>query len=329
MEDRTGKQVRKVGFYADIVADAITLPDCESTDEAYSVIEALRAGMRQVLEMERQDVLALVIPRPGDDRVDALLYDPMPGGSGLLQQALRRWDEVVATAEELLDACASACERSCIDCLQTFRNAYYHKHLDRHAALDRLRTWGCEIDFEHEIVPRIGAIEPRGAAQPVNVAEAKLKGLLDRAGFPSGEWQHEIVLGRPLGKTYPDVFFAGEDDQDPGVCIYLDGLSEHLHGNPETAARDRQIREELRTRDYEVFEIAASHLDDRGQMVSHFRRLARVLLGRDRAQEIRENTAWFDDTAQVTYGADEIAVRRVAEPSPVPNRGAGDRPPHE
>jgi hypothetical protein len=127
----------------------------------------------------------------------------------------------------------------------------------------------------------------------VNAAEARLRALLERAGFPAGIWYHEIPLGRPLGSTTPDVFFAG-DDEDPGVCIYLDGLSEHIHGNPHTAAQDRALRDELRARYYEVFEIPASELDDREAMARHFYRLARVLLGKDKARDLRNDASWFE-----------------------------------
>jgi len=75
--------------------------------------------------------------------------------------------------------------------------------------------------------------------------------------------------------------------------VYLDGLSEHIHGNPATRERDRRIREELRARHYDVFEIAASDLDDRDAMARHFFRLARALIGQDRAREIRDQPTWF------------------------------------
>jgi ATP-dependent helicase YprA (DUF1998 family) len=45
-----------------------------------------------------------------------LLYDPMPGGSGLLDQLAERWEEVRDAALMLLTHCPSACESSCIDC---------------------------------------------------------------------------------------------------------------------------------------------------------------------------------------------------------------------
>src|SRR5213078_3177587 len=107
-QERTGKPTERVGFFADVIADALALPNCPSRDEAYSVCEALRLGMSQVLDMEPDDLEILVVGHPGSDAVDGLLYDPMPGGSGLLDQACGRWEEVVRAAIEVLDGCASA-----------------------------------------------------------------------------------------------------------------------------------------------------------------------------------------------------------------------------
>src|SRR5262249_39828126 len=267
--------VEAVGFFADVVADAFRLPDCASRDEAYSLLEALRIGMSQVLDMEREDVDVLVIGQVGSDRVDAVLYDPMPGGSGLLEQACERWEDVVAASLAAVEHCPAVCQRSCIDCLHTFRNAYFHRYLDRHVAVERLQAWGTHMSCLHEIPPRLPDTAPKPAAMPVNTAEATLRALLERAGFPAGSWHHEIPLGRPLGSTTPDVFFPGDDDE-PGICVYLDGLSDHIHGNPHTAERDRALRDELRGRYYEVFEISASELEDREAMARHFYRLARV-----------------------------------------------------
>jgi hypothetical protein len=281
------------GFYADVVADAITF-HCADGVEAHSLLETLRLGMRSVLEMQREDVQALVIAASGTDEVRAVLYDPMPGGSGLLDQAVERWGEVVAAARTVVENCPAVCERSCGDCLQSFRNAFVHRHLDRHAAARVLGALGNVLELGHEIPPRLpAAAGPEGV--PTNRAEAALKAMLARAELPPGEWHHPIDLGRPLGVTRPDVFFAGDDAHDPGICIYLDGLSDGIHGNPETAARDRAIRETLRAHRYEVIEIPASELTDREAMRGRFFRLARLLVGLDRAREVRDQTAWFEE----------------------------------
>ena len=282
-QERYSRPIENVGFYADVIADALSLSGCPDRIEAYSVLEALRVGMSQVLDMDREDLQVLVIGRVGDDHVDALLYDPMPGGSGLLEEASERWEEVTSAALQVLDDCPSICERSCIDCLQTFRNAYFHRYLNRHIAAERLRDWGNRVSFGHDIPARLPAALSRSPEIPVNEAERRLRELLTRAHFPDGQWQHPIDLGLPLGTTRPDVFFEAEDEYDAGVCVYLDGLSEHIHGNARTRSKDQAIRDALKAREYEVIEIAATDLYDRDQMTRHMARIARCIEGKERS----------------------------------------------
>jgi len=290
--DRCGKDVSNVGFYCDVHANALALRGCANRDEAFSLAESLRFGAAEVLDMELEDLQVLPIGRAGEEELDILLYDPMPGGSGLLEQMLERWADVVDAALRITDECASECERACVDCLYTFRNAYFHKHLDRRLANALLQARGREVLVSHEIPPRLPKKAEEG--EPVNRAEDRLRDLLKRAGFEDFQAQKRIDLGRPLGGTVPDFFFVDPEGRTEGVCIYLDGLSRHVHGNPETQRRDQELREELRNQMYEVISIPASCLDDRDHMQRVFFRLGRLLMGRDRADAIRSDTAWFD-----------------------------------
>ena len=134
----------------------------------------------------------------------------------------------------------------------------------------------------------------------MNDGETKLKRLLEAAGFTAGEFQQQIRFRQPItlshqiGSTTPDVFFEGDLDDDKGVCIYLDGMSASLHGDPATAARDREIRSWLRNNGYQVIEITYVELDDREAMIRHFRKLARYLSGKDLADRVSQDTAWID-----------------------------------
>lgn len=291
--ERCGRPVANTGFYADVTADALAIRGCMDREEAYSVAEALRRGAAEILEMEVEDLQLITIGRPGSDQVDVLLYDPMPGGSGLLDQACARWPEVVAAAIASIDSCPSACARACVDCLFTFRNAFYHNHLNRHTALERLREWGDALRFTHEIPPALPSEGGNGV--PVNEAEATLRALLERAGFPTPVAQNSIALGNPLGSTTPDFFFEDPTGRLDGICIYLDGMSTGLHGNPTTQRHDREIREELRHRGYEVFEIPYGHLSDCNAMVRHFYRLGRIMLDRESADRLRNAPSWFTE----------------------------------
>lgn len=313
-EQRYGRRPGSIGFYANTAADALRIPECTSRETAYSVLEALRLGMTSVLEMSREDLQLLVIGRMGETNVNALLYDPMPGGSGLLDQAIERWPEVVAAARELVEHCPGGCQRCCTDCLQSFRNMAYHRHLNREVAAAYLANRGQELRPAHAIPARLPAAEPHGEHAPTNAAENHLRHLLQAAQLTGGIWQHQIVLGAPLGSTTPDVFFPG-DDMAPGICVYLDGLSDALHGRPETAARDSAIRDTLRARHYEVHEIPASHLHDQAEMARHFYRLARQLIGPEAGQAVRDDQGWY--TPDVP-GPELQQGRTIAHPPPAP-----------
>ena len=298
-EERCRRKPGNIGFHADVTAESLSLPNCDDTNTAYSVLEALRFGATQVLDMHMDDLQILVIGHVEREEVDALLWDPMPGGSGLLERLCERFGEVVEAAREVVANCPALCNSSCIDCLQTFRNAYYHRYLDRAMAHERLDEWGRSLTFEHEIPALQPQARPDDKAMPVNEAETKLRHLLLAAGFGEGIRGEQVRLDRALGTTTPDVIYRGEDHEpDEGVCIYLDGLSRHIHGNPETAEKDRSIRDWLRNHGYDVIEIPANELDDADAMARHFRRLAGYLGLREVRRRLRDDRSWFEDTAE-------------------------------
>jgi len=312
-KERCGRDVQLIGFFTDTVADAISIPACPSREEAYSVLEALRFAAAERLDMILDDLQILVIGHVDRDEVDGLLWDPMPGGSGLLDRIVEIFPEIIATARDLVEHCPGACERSCIDCLQTYRNSFYHAHLDRTIAAERLRAWGDRVIVSHEIPPRLPSPADSGVeALPVNQAERLLKELLSAAGFPKGIRGEQIRLDRVLGTTTPDVIHrAAHHETDEGVCVYLDGLSGQLHGHAGTAARDREIRDWLRSNGFEVVEIAASDLYDSGKMQQHFRRLAGYLNQADLRSRLRDQPGWFDAGHAAMEAPASLPLRRV------------------
>jgi hypothetical protein len=177
----------------------------------------------------------------------------------------------------------------------TYRNSYYHRHLDRHIAAKCLMNWGSSVIYTHEIQAKLPNVEDTSGEMPVNEAESRLLGMVQRAGFPTPAAQHPIELGKPLGQTIPD-FFYDDSTQNyyEGICIYLDGMSRHIHGNRETQQRDQAIREELRNREYEVITIPFNDLTDRKAMAGHFYRLGKILVGRDEAKKKRDDSTWFN-----------------------------------
>jgi ATP-dependent helicase YprA (DUF1998 family)/SOS-response transcriptional repressor LexA len=310
--ERCGRSVDPIGFYAVVVADTISLPACPDQATAYSVLEALRFGATRVLDMHMEDLQILVIGHVDRDEVDALLWDPMPGGSGLLDQICRRFDEIATVAREVVEKCPSACETACIDCLQTFGNGYYHKHLNRKKALEKLAAWGSGLTLSHEIPAKQPSREPAEGAHPVNNSERKLRHLLLAAGFEEGSRGVQIRLDRTIGTTTPDVLYRGPHHaEDEGVCIYLDGLSGHIHGNAATAEQDQRIRTWLRNNGYEVIEIPANELDDEDAMARHFRKLAGYLNNQELRDRLRSDRSWFHKAAETEASSERFSLRLI------------------
>ena len=82
-------------------------------------------------------------------------------------------------------------------------------------------------------------------------------------------------------------------DDTIGLCIYVDGLSKTLHGDPQTAARDRHLREALGSRGFQVIEVRASRLEDRELMRRHVANVARWLLGPEGAKRVQGSKEWW------------------------------------
>jgi hypothetical protein len=269
-----------------------------------------------VLDMHMDDLQILVIGHIDRDDVDALLWDSMPGGSGLLDQFYGRFSEIADVALEIVKDCPSVCKTSCIDCLQTFRNGYYHKHLDRTIARERIEAWGTRIEWAHDIPPKQPSKEPTEGSYPVNEAERRLRQLLLSAGFEEGIRGQQIQLDRAIGTTTPDVIYrAPHHGEDEGVIIYLDGLSGHLHGNPVTRQQDQIIRTLLRNHGYEVIEISASDLHDSAAMTRHFRKLAGYLGTNDIRDSLRNDASWFRNACEGDSQSRGFKLRIVL-PSP-------------
>ena len=311
--ERCGHVVQPTGFYADVEVDALGLHDVEDRKMGYSVVEALRMGAARVLDMEVEDLQLLTLGHVGEDRCDVMLYDPMPGGSGLLEHLAERWTEVRDAALELLDNCPSACETSCTDCLQTYRNRFYHEYLDRHIAAQTLRAASGPLLKAYDLPEHLPS---QGGSGPQTHIELRFKRFLVEAGLPDPLCQHRIDLGAGYGGTIPDFFYEGEDEDEPGICVYLDGMSGHIHGNAEQAEKDRAIRAKLDSMGFEVVVVRSFELDDKDAVVRAIARIAKYLVGRQKQKQVKADTSWFDraeSSAAPRSGRPQLRLIRCEE----------------
>lgn len=313
--ERCSHRVLPTGFFANVEVDVLKLRDAERT-AAFSLMEALRIGASRVLDMEVEDLQLLGLGRPGEDTVDVLLYDPMPGGSGLLEHLTQRWDEVRTAALAVARDCPAACERACIDCLKTYRNRFYHEHLDRKEAVTALEEATGPLNLLRPLPENLPTTTTTSGQGQTHI-ENRFKRLLAEAGLPVPTAQKRIVLDSKH-HTIPDFFYEGDNADEPGICIYLDGMSGHIHGNQETEEQDRYLRAKLRGLDYEVVEVRSFELDDRNAVTRAVGKIARYLVGKDRAGELRADTAWFERAATPTANTGRV-LRLTRLPAPTPH----------
>jgi ATP-dependent helicase YprA (DUF1998 family)/rubrerythrin len=297
--------VQAMGIHADLIADALRFPDFSDQTEAYSVLESIRMAATSILEMSQDDLQVVVIGEMESSKATGYLIDPMPGGSGLLEQLIERWKDIRARALEIADDCPSLCSTSCSECLQNYRNSFYHKHLDRNRAKAGFEGSDSSMLITRQIPALQGeSPEPEGASAPVNDAERRLRRLLQQAGFPEGTWGNENKVSLSGGGyTIPDVVIEPLADSDGSlnnVAIYLDGMSRGIHGNAEAAARDALLRARLRetvsaknNRKYEVVTITSHDLGDPVAMTRHFKTIARHLELDDIRNTISSDQPWF------------------------------------
>jgi hypothetical protein len=272
-----GKEPKRLALTVKAEVDCLQFHQLENEATAINIGESLMVGAVRVLDMGSSDLESLVIHRP-DETVDLLIFDPMPGGSGLLDQMLQRWQEIIRATMELLHECPQGCEQACYSCLLSFRNQFHHSRLNRHQALELI----AQLQWTPNAYRQIEELdeETSGAASrssPTNNPEARLLRLLRDHHFPEGQCQVEIKTTAGLA-TRPDWLH-----ESTKVAVYLDGMSRHLHGDEKTAQRDQLIRQMLELDGYKVLVVQSRDLNDPQAVRMHLRNIARAIRRSDLA----------------------------------------------
>ncbi|MFA4935953.1 MAG: helicase-related protein [Candidatus Methanoperedens sp.] len=264
---------KEPGWYAitsDATVDGILFKKLTSQDDAINLAEAVRIGANQTLEMKPEDLQILILPQ-GAEEWDVFLYDHMAGGSGLLNQLIERWQEIISAANTALK-CSNSCEKSCYVCMRSFYNMHYHELLDRKRAIDLLIKYDHPPQKQHDITPK--AREGRPSGQSTNLGESRLRQILLDHGFPEFDAQKTISIPHSKYKTTTPDLLRVDPVTGVKVAIYLDGLSKGIHGNQERQHVDSIIRAILRSNGYHVEEISSSTLDDPELLKFHLRSIA-------------------------------------------------------
>ena len=269
-----GKEPERFAFSADSDVDGLFFKGFVSMEEAINLAEGIRTTASIHLEMDSEDLQILTLT-DSEERTDVLLYDPMPGGSGLINQIIRNWEKIIQDGIKTLESCEGNCDTSCYDCLKTYRNMIYHQQLDRKKAIEMMT----EFAHDPELIDKIPANKPRSEidlGESTNVPERRLSALLKEHGFPDFTRQKVIKLEGSIPHTKPDFYFK-DDERDIEVAIYLDGLSNDIHGKESIRRRDNYIRTALRAKGVHVEPIPVTALDDPALLRLHFKSIARAL----------------------------------------------------
>jgi len=268
-KQRCGKEPVLMVLSAEAEVDALEFHHMADQSEAINLGESLRLGAAKVLDMGEDDLQLLLVTKP-DETLNMLIYDPMPGGSGLLEQMLARWREIVASARQLLAECPMECEAACYSCLKNFRNQFFHELLDRHMALDLMDRLNYQPAAYRNIEP-ICEEQPLAHGSPSNLQEAQLLRILAEHHFPLGQARQRIEIEDGLA-TVPDWFHP-----ESKVAVYLDGMSRSVHGDPKRAQLDKVIREMLEQAGYQVIVIQSRDLDDPEVVRQHLCNIAEAM----------------------------------------------------
>jgi ATP-dependent helicase YprA (DUF1998 family) len=271
-QKKCGREPEPIGFSADVNVDGLLFRALEGVEEAANLGELLKRAAANVIEMEVEDLLTLIFNRE-DEKVDLFIYDPMPGGSGLLKQIIENWGKVKKAGLEIAEDCPRKCETSCYECLRSYRNIYYHNVLDRNKAAEIFKEIE-NLEHSHKIPENV--TDNGGKGKDTLPSEEILANLLKENGFPEPDKQIEIPIevdGYPkIKRTTPDFAY-----KEKKIAIYLDGMSGHIHGNDKTKIKDSLIRDKLDELGWTVLSIQCNELSDPVMMGIHYRKLSRAL----------------------------------------------------
>ncbi|MBI3466438.1 MAG: DUF1998 domain-containing protein [Planctomycetes bacterium] len=271
-KERCGRDPSRLALSVQAEVNMLQFHSVTDEAEGINIGEALRTAATRLLDMRPEDLQLLIVQKP-DDKRDLLIYDPMPGGSGLLEQMLTRWQELIASAQDLLAGCVQACETACYGCLKTFRSQFYHELLNRHQALELINALNHVPEGYRDIVP-VFEEEGTGDGLPSNPPEARLLHLLREHHLPEGACRKRITTSLGIA-TEPDWLH-----EPTKVAVYLDGMSRGLHGDPNVARKDQIIRQAIELDGYKVIVVQSRDLDNPEAVRHQLRGIAKAI-GRD------------------------------------------------
>jgi very-short-patch-repair endonuclease len=266
-------EVKRHALHVEFPCDLLVLGPFSARADAINAMSGLLVGAKHVLDMGDAELEGLVLPEDAN-ACSVLLYDPVPGGSGFLTQLSRYWQASCEKGAQVIGGCRGCGEEeACYGCLKTYRNQQYHEELSRATACQMLVDLAADVVQTNDIPPVV--LERSGPLPDTESdAEQNLEALLIAHSFPlPAERQYRVDLG---GGDSTVADFAYPDER---VLVFVDGMSERIHGNSQQRLRDTILRAKAKMAGYSVVAPTAQTLSDEIGAAAFLNELA-VFLGR-------------------------------------------------
>jgi hypothetical protein len=232
-------------------------------DEAFltTLAYALRRAIQVEFEVEEQEIQVELIGSGAHRRI--LLWEAAEGGIGVWERLINAPRGFAELAREALGIChfdpdtgtekegwREKCGPGCYDCLLSFSNQLEHRLIDRRIIKDFL------FELSHcALEPDQGGRSPDEQyawllehTDPASSLERDFLKLLHEEGIALPDFAQRRPT--PEVPAQPDFYY--ERRGAPGVCVFVDGPH---HREPERAASDKAVRDQLRNLGYRVISI--------------------------------------------------------------------------